>query len=251
MDIRSISEPPATAGLTGASRGVLRVVDLGRTRYGDCWEIQKTVLAAREAGTCPDTLLFTHHDHVFTLGRGADDDHVLASSDDLDRSGAELVKTDRGGDVTYHGPGQLVGYPVLDLRGHYLDIHRYLRDLEEVLIGTIGDFGLRGEREEGYTGVWVSGEKIAAIGVKVSRWFTMHGFALNVNTDLTFFDRIIPCGIGHLGVTSMEKALGRRVDMGDVMASASKRFAEKFNLDPRTAGPDQVCPAELLTNQDR
>ena len=229
----------------------LRVVELGSTEYRDCWNLQKRVFASRELGECPDTLLLTWHDHVYTLGKGADENHVLASAEELSRSAAKIVRIDRGGDVTYHGPGQLVGYPVLDLRGHYLDIHRYLRELEDVIISTLGDFGLKGTREDGYTGVWVAGEKIAAIGVKVSRWITMHGFALNVNTDLKYFDRIIPCGIGHRGVTSMEKVLGEPVNMQDVVSASSKHFAEKFNLTPFTATTESVSGVDFQTNQKR
>ncbi|HLB01329.1 MAG TPA: lipoyl(octanoyl) transferase LipB [Bacteroidota bacterium] len=235
---------------TGAARaGILRVVDLGPTGYDDCWKLQRDVFDSRGGGRCSDTLLLTSHDHVYTLGKGADDDHLLASTVELRLSGAGVVRTDRGGDVTYHGPGQLVGYPILDLRGHYLDIHRYLRDLEEVLIAAIGDFGLKGEREEGFTGVWVGGEKIAAIGVKVSRWITMHGFALNVNTDLKYFDRIIPCGIGHRGVTSMEKILGDAVPVRDVLASAAGHFAGKFHLSPLAVSPQEICGTETTISE--
>jgi len=252
MATQSISDihPKATGvTLTGSGRALrrrspLRVVDLGPTAYRAAWDLQKEVFASREAGRCPDTLLLTSHDHVYTLGKNTDDNHLLASADELGRAGADVVRVDRGGDVTYHGPGQLVGYPILDLRAHDPDIHRYLRDLEEVLIDTLADFGLRGSREEGYTGVWVSGAKIAAIGVKVSRWITMHGFALNVNTELTYFDRIIPCGIGHLGVTSMEKILGKRVPMRDVIASVSKHFAGMLNLAPPAAVTRRVRGAD-------
>jgi lipoyl(octanoyl) transferase len=241
-DIRAENGVPAPGpAVNGDSRSAsLRVVDLGSTAYRECWDLQREVFASREAGRSPDTLLLTSHDHVYTMGKSTDDDHLLASADQLRRAGAEVVRIDRGGDVTYHGPGQLVGYPILDLRGHYLDIHRYLRDLEEVLIGVLADFGVAGDREEGYTGVWVGGEKIAAIGVKVSRWITMHGFALNVNTDLGFFDRIIPCGIGHLGVTSMEKVLGGQVPMGDVVSSVTEHFARRFNLRAQTVPPGEV-----------
>lgn len=235
---------PSTSD-TGA--GSLRVEFLGTTAYRECWEYQKEIFAAREAGRCGDTLLLTTHDHVYTFGKNTDENHMLASREELERSGTDLVRIDRGGDVTYHGPGQLVGYPILDLRGHYADIHRYLRELEDVLIASIGDFGVKGVREDGYTGVWVGGEKIAAIGVKVSRWITMHGFALNVNTDLRYFDRIIPCGIGHLGVTSMEKILGERVPLGDVAASVSNRFARRFNLTPQAGLPEQVQAPEHHT----
>jgi lipoyl(octanoyl) transferase len=245
-DVRPESPGVTVAGGGGAppEQSPLRVEDLGPTAYREAWDLQKEVFASREAGRCPDTLLLTCHDHVYTLGKNTDDNHLLASREELGRAGADVVRVDRGGDITYHGPGQLVGYPILDLRNHHPDIHRYLRDLEAVLIDTLGDFGVEGGREEGYTGVWVSGAKIAAIGVKVSRWITMHGFALNVNTDLKYFDRIIPCGIGHLGVTSMEKILGERVPMRDVVASASKHFARRFNFSPPDGVTGRVRGAE-------
>ncbi len=249
-DVRpGIPVTPGTPPVAGKP-GSLRVEFLGATGYRRCWEYQRKVFADREAGRCGDTLLLTIHDHVYTLGKNTDESHMLASREELERSGTEMVRIDRGGDVTYHGPGQLVGYPILDLRGHYPDIHRYLRELEDVLIASIGDFGVQGAREEGFTGVWVGGEKIAAIGVKVSRWITMHGFALNVNTDLNYFDRIIPCGIGHLGVTSMEKILGERVPMRDVVASVSRHFAGRFGLTPVTAAPDTGRGGERLTTRN-
>jgi len=240
---------PGTAPGQGKP-GSLRVEFLGTTAYRACWEYQKEVFAGREAGRCGDTLLLTIHDHVYTLGKNTDENHMLASREELERSGSDMVRIDRGGDVTYHGPGQLVGYPILDLRDHYPDIHRYLRELEDVLIASIGDFGVKGVREEGFTGVWVGGEKIAAIGVKVSRWITMHGFALNVNTDLKYFDRIIPCGIGHLGVTSMQKILGERVPMRDVVASVSKYFAGKFDLTPQSAASEDGRGGQRLTTRN-
>ncbi len=204
----------------------LNIVDLGETGYRQCWRLQQELHARRRAGLCDDTLLLTTHRHVYTIGKSGDDDHLLAGEPELLASGAEVVHTDRGGDITYHGPGQLVAYPIIDLKDHGADVHRYLRDLEEVIIGTIADHGLKGEREPGYTGVWVAGEKIAAIGVKVAGWVTMHGFALNVFTDLGFFGRIIPCGISHLGVTSMEKCLGTLIPMDAVVDPAVRHFEE-------------------------
>ncbi len=213
----------------------LNIVHLGETEYTACWEIQRELHSRRRAGRCDDTLLLTTHPHVYTIGKSGDDDHLLAGEDELARSGAEVVHTDRGGDITYHGPGQLVAYPIIDLNDHGADVHRYLRDLEEVVIGTIAGFGLKGEREPGYTGVWVGGEKIAAIGVKVAGWVTMHGFALNVNSDLSWFQRIIPCGITHLGVTSMERCLGAGVPMEAVGEAAARSFETVFSLSGRPA----------------
>ncbi|MDE3059135.1 MAG: lipoyl(octanoyl) transferase LipB [Bacteroidota bacterium] len=182
-------------------------VNIGRTRYADAWELQRKIFSARVEKTISDVLLFTEHDPVYTLGKGADENHVLANDEELREKKIDLFHIDRGGDVTFHGPGQIVGYPILDLSNYYHDIHRYLRDIEEVLIRVLSDYGIHAERSGGYTGVWVKDEKIAAIGVKVSRWVTMHGFAFNVATDLSYFDRIIPCGIFHKGVTSLQQIL--------------------------------------------
>ncbi len=218
---------------------------LGRTRYADAWELQHRLWEARSNGAVGDLLLFTEHEHVYTLGKSGDENHLLASIDELKARGAEFFPIDRGGDITYHGPGQVVGYPILDLNGFTPDIHRYLRSLEETIIVALGEFGITAGREEGMTGVWVGGEKIAAIGVKVSRWVTMHGFALNVNTDLSMFGRIIPCGIFHKGVTSMERLLGRPVPLEEVEASLARAFARIFSCDLASV------PAERLTEMLR
>jgi lipoate-protein ligase B len=175
----------------------LFVSKLGRTRYADAWDLQRRLFDLRHDGLIDDVLLFTEHEHVYTIGKGGDANHLLASEEELLADGTEVFRIDRGGDITYHGPGQVVGYPIIDLNRYGPDIHRYLRSLEEAIILTLEQFGIEGGREEGMTGVWVGGEKIAAIGVKVSKWITMHGFALNVNTDLGKFERIIPCGIFH------------------------------------------------------
>lgn len=226
------------------------IVDLGVTGYAACLEIQREQFRARRAGECGDTMFLTSHRHVYTIGKTGDDNHLLAGAEELRRSDVEVHHTDRGGDITYHGPGQLVGYPVIDLSGYYRDVHRYLRDLEEVLIRTIADFGVRGYREPDYTGVWVGGEKIAAIGIKVSSWITMHGFALNVNTDLAFFDRIIPCGITHRGVTSLAKCTGREIPMAEVTRSAVARFAGVFGVVPRTVTAGQFTESGISTHTD-
>jgi len=208
----------------------LQIVNLGLEDYQSVWELQRKIFNLRNGGKISDVLLLTEHKHVYTLGKSSDVAHLLADENELKSTGADVYHIDRGGDITYHGPGQIVGYPILDLNNYYLDIHRYLRDLEEVIILTLNDFGIKGHREENYTGVWVGGEKIAAIGVKVSRWITMHGFALNVNTDLSYFDRIIPCGIFHKGVTSIQKVLGNAVPLNDVCYSVSKHFCGVFGV---------------------
>ncbi|HWP82798.1 MAG TPA: lipoyl(octanoyl) transferase LipB [Bacteroidota bacterium] len=204
------------------------VVDIGRTRYAGAWKLQQKLFELRHYGLIGDVLLLTEHEHVYTLGKGANDNHVLASEEELARTGVDLFRIDRGGDVTYHGPGQIVAYPILDLNNYFNDIHHYLRCLEEVIIQTLMEYGIESEREEGMTGVWVKGEKIAAIGVKVSRWITMHGLAFNVNTDLSYFGRIIPCGIFHKGVTSMKQLLGREVPLSEVQKSLVEEFGNVF-----------------------
>lgn len=205
-------------------------INIGLTEYGEAWRLQKLIWQLRCEGSVPDVLILTEHHHTYTLGKSADENHLLAPADELRRKNIGVYHIDRGGDITYHGPGQLVGYPILDLNNYYLDVHRYLRDLEEVVIRTLCDFGVRGERVEGYTGVWVGDEKIAAIGIKVSRWVTMHGFAFNVNTDLSYFDRIIPCGIFHKGITSLEQLLQHRVDIAEVQKRIVAHFGDVFGV---------------------
>jgi lipoate-protein ligase B len=218
----------------------LLVADLGRTRYGECWDLQKRLSTLRAPGAAPDMLLLTEHEHVYTIGTTGDDNHLLAGTEELRTRGVEVVHTDRGGDITYHGPGQLVGYPILDLHGHYLDLHRYLRDIEEVVIRALAHCGIAGGRHPGYTGVWVGGEKICAIGIRASRWITMHGFALNVATDLSYFGRIIPCGIFEKGVTSVSEVLGRRVTVHEILPAVVQSFAEIFRVVPEEVSPDRI-----------
>jgi lipoyl(octanoyl) transferase len=190
----------------------------GVVSYEDGLAIQADLVARRKAGEIPDTLLLLEHPPVITLGVKTRQkrDHVLASDEELAAQGVGLFETGRGGDVTYHGPGQLVGYPILDLKPDRQDAHRYVRDLEEVLIRVCADYGITAGRVEGLTGVWVGNEKIAAIGVRLSRWVTSHGFALNVSTDLSHFGLIVPCGIVDRGVTSLERVLGAAPPMPDV-----------------------------------
>ncbi len=204
---------------------------IGRTRYAEAWDLQHKVWDLRHRSLIGDVLLLTEHEHVYTIGKGGDENHVLANEEELVRTGAEMFRIDRGGDVTYHGPGQMVGYPILDLNNSLPDIHLYLRNLEEVIILTLRAYGIEGGKEEGMTGVWVQGEKIAALGIKVSRWITMHGFALNVNTDLSRFNRIIPCGIFHKGVTSMERLLGHSLPMDEVEVHLCRSFGQVFKAD--------------------
>ncbi len=207
------------------------VEQLGLVDYADGLRLQRERVAERKAGTIPDTLLLLEHPHVYTLGRNAKKDNVLLSVEQLAARGVQVFEIDRGGDVTYHGPGQLVGYPILDLTEHRRDIAWYMRSLEEVLIAVARDYGIEAGRRGGAPGVWVGNDKLAAMGVHISRWVTSHGFAFNVNTDLRYFDWIVPCGLRDKGVTSLEKLLGRRVEMGEVIERVVSHFGRVFELE--------------------
>lgn len=207
----------------------LRSRRLGIVTYLDAWDLQRQLVSRIAASEEPETLLLLEHPPTYTLGRSGGRDHLLVDERELAARGAVLVESDRGGDITYHGPGQIVGYPLLDLRKRTGgDVHRYLRLLEEVLISVLASYGLEGEREPPYTGVWCDGAKVAAIGVKVSRGVTMHGFALNVGTDLSYYDSIVPCGIRGRQVTSMQHLLGRSVSTTDVLEHVERCFLERF-----------------------
>jgi lipoyl(octanoyl) transferase len=209
---------------------------LGRIAYADALALQRQLVEERRAGRIDDVLLLVEHPHVLTLGVKGDGgrSHILAGAEQLAARGVEVHETGRGGDITYHGPGQLVGYPIIDLKPDRCDVHRYVRDLEEVLIRTAADFGVVAGRVDGLTGVWTGpdlGAKLAAIGVRISRWVTSHGFALNVSTDLSFFDLIVPCGIGDRGVTSL-KALGCPVATAEVESHLIPHFCRVFDRSP-------------------
>ena len=221
----------------------LLVVRLGRRAYGEALELQRAVARARITGeVADDVLLLVEHPPVVTLGRSSKDAHLVASPQLLAARGVELFEVERGGDVTFHGPGQLVGYPIVDLKRHRKDLHWYLRQVEEALIRALGAFGIAGGRSPGYTGVWVGGEgedhaggrKIASIGVHARDWVTWHGFALNVETDLSYFELIVPCGIAGVTMTSVRRELGDRAPTFDGFADAAARaFGEVFALDVR------------------
>lgn len=204
-------------------------VDLGLVDYVEAWELQRRLVARRKAGEIPDVLLLLEHPPTYTLGRGGRPEHLLADTEELSRLGARFLATDRGGDITFHGPGQIVGYPILDLTRLGRDVHIYLRRLEEVLIRALFRFGIEAERVSGLTGVWHREGKLAALGVRVARWVTSHGFALNVSTDLGYFDRIVPCGIVGRRVTSMENVLGRAVDAEQVKDALSAELGFVFD----------------------
>lgn len=190
------------------------------------WELQKTLVEKRKQGEIPDTLILVEHDPVYTLGKNGDEDHLLQSR----QPNVPVYRIERGGDVTYHGPGQLVGYPILDLHDHRLSITWYMRALEEVLVKALANIGIVAGRRQGLTGVWVGDEKIASLGVRLSRWVSMHGFALNVNVDLSYFDGIIPCGIFDGGVTSVEKILGHPQKLFHVEEKTVKKFVDVFGF---------------------
>jgi lipoyl(octanoyl) transferase len=207
---------------------------LGLVRYAEALDLQKQLVVDRQADRIPDQLLLLQHPSVITLGVKSRDDrsHVLATSEALERHGVELVETGRGGDVTYHGPGQLVGYPIFDLRPDRCDVHRYVRDLEEVLIRMAATFGVTAVRLPGLTGAWVGQAKLAAIGVRIARWITSHGFAFNVTTNLDHFKLIVPCGISDRGVTSLSQLISRSVPMIEVENAAVAAMSEVFERRP-------------------
>ena len=207
---------------------------LGTLKYGDALELQKRLVEDRKGDRIPDQLLLLQHPPVITLGVKSKDAraNVLASPADLERDGVEIFETGRGGDVTFHGPGQLVGYPILDLNPDRRDVHKYVRDLEEALIRTAATFGVTAGRQPGLTGVWVGDEKLAAIGVRIARWITSHGFALNVSTNLESFNLIVPCGITDKGVTSLSKLVHKDVPMSVVEDAVVLALAEIFDRQP-------------------
>ncbi len=209
----------------------LDILKPGRVRYADGLELQARLVAQRREERVPDTLVLLEHSHVITLGRSSSAEHVLADDARLEALGVERFEVGRGGDVTYHGPGQLVGYPILDLKPDRKDLHRYLRDLEDVLIRVASSYGIEAYRWPGRTGVWTGTGKLAAIGVRVSSgWITSHGFALNVSTDLSYFETIVPCGITDRGVTSLERELGRAVEMEDATRRVVDAFRSVFDF---------------------
>src|SRR3982751_1998840 len=210
----------------------LWAVSLGRVPYSEALELQRNIARDRISGAIPqDVLLLLEHPPVVTLGRAAKEKHLVASPEFLSAKGIELFETERGGDVTYHGPGQLVGYPIIDLKQHRQDLYWYLRKIEEALINALADYGVPGDRNTAYTGVWTRGKKIASIGVHARDWVTWHGFALNVTTDLSYFDLIVPCGINGVVMTSIARELGlEQVSIQDVRDRVSVKFAEAFDL---------------------
>jgi lipoyl(octanoyl) transferase len=207
------------------------VEEPGLLDYGEAMRLQQQRIAQRKASAIPDTLLLLEHPHVYTLGRNAKNENLLLPVEWLNTRGVQVFGTDRGGDVTYHGPGQLVGYPIMDLMKHRRDLSWYMRSLEEVLIIVAQEYGIEAGRRPGATGVWVGNDKLVAMGVHVSRWVTSHGFAFNVNTDLNYFEGIIPCGLRGKGVTSLQKLLGHAMKMDAVKEKVVDSFGHVFGLE--------------------
>lgn len=227
--------------MTGQADRELWVVRLGRMGYEECLELQREVARQRISGEIPqDVLLLVEHPPVVTLGRSSKQKNLISSPAFLASRGVELFEVERGGDVTFHGPGQLVGYPIFDLKRHKLDLHWYLRSVEEALIRTLSTYGISGERNTGYTGVWTAGRKIASIGVHARDWVTWHGFALNVFTDLSYFDLIVPCGIVGVEMTSIEKETESAVSLDAVCDVAAAQFASLFGLAPAAISSQQI-----------
>jgi lipoyl(octanoyl) transferase len=210
---------------------------LGLVPYGDALELQRSLVEERKAGQIPDTLLLLEHPHVVTIGvRKGGAENIVATPARLAELGVEVFETGRGGDVTYHGPGQLVAYPIVDLKPDRQDVHCYVRDLEEVMIRVCADFGIAASRVSGLSGAWVDAEKIGAVGVRISRWITSHGIAFNVTTDLDYFKLIVPCGITDRGVTSLSKLTGRPHELTDIADHFERHFRDVFGNSRTRAG---------------
>jgi lipoate-protein ligase B len=230
----------STAWPSISSRTALRSYWLGRTGYLEAAALQHALVEARKRDEIPDTFVFLEHPPLITLGRAAHQENLLAPEAVLEGHGVELWETTRGGDVTYHGPGQLVGYGIVDLKRHGRDVARYLRMLEEAVIALLAEHGLSGTRRPEYTGAWLGAEKVCAIGVRVDHWVTSHGFALNVCGDLSPFDLIVPCGIRGFGVTSIERASGRTDAVEDVAREAGRALARTFDLELETGSASEL-----------
>ena len=222
----------------------LEIRRLGRVAYADSLALQRSLVEDRRADRIGDLLLLVEHPPALTVGARGDGgrSHILSTPEALAARGIGVYETDRGGDITYHGPGQVVGYPIIDLRPDRCDVHRYVRDLEEVLMRVAVDFGVEPSRVPGLTGVWVGNDKLAAIGVRIGRWITSHGFAFNVTTDLSFFDLIVPCGIADRGVTSLAR-LGCAASCADVEGRLIARFSEVFDRQPIEVTPMRATGA--------
>lgn len=219
----------------GMNNRVITYCDIDNIDYKEAWNLQKEIFSRRVSGEVGDYLFLLEHPNTYTLGKTAHNENLKGSDKYLKENNISVYDIDRGGDITYHGPGQIVGYPIIDLNNWFKDTHKYLRALEEVIINTCKEYGLDCERSPKHTGVWLDDKKIAAIGIKVSRWITMHGFAFNVNTDLKLFEGIIPCGIQDKSVTSLSRELGTEIEISEVKGKLLKNFIEVFGYDEMRA----------------
>jgi lipoyl(octanoyl) transferase len=227
----------------------LNYLDLGIVDYQEAWNLQREIFQLRYEEKIPDTLILLEHPHTYTLGKVADKNNLVSSEEFLAEKNIKVYDIDRGGDITYHGPGQIVGYPIINLNEWFKDTHKYLRALEEIIIQTCAEYGLTGTRNSAYTGVWIEDRKIAAIGIKVSRWITMHGFAFNVNTDLELFNGIVPCGIKEKGVTSLSIETAMPIELSEVKQKLLKHFFEFFNYS--TIESNEIKNLSQLIHQNR
>ncbi len=217
------------------------VLELGETPYNEAFDLQRKIVDARSRGIIEDVFILLEHPPVFTANRDITFKNILVSEDELNKQGVEVCRTDRGGDVTYHGPGQIVGYMIMDLKKQGKDLHRYIRNVEQLLIDTLGDFGINSDRDPKHPGVWVGREKVAAIGIAVkSGWITMHGFALNVNPNMQHYKMIIACGIADKGVTSMKTLLDREISLKDVKARLVFNYGKLFGKELRNISPEEI-----------
>ncbi|MGA7837172.1 MAG: lipoyl(octanoyl) transferase LipB [Ignavibacteriaceae bacterium] len=226
----------------------LNFCDLNFIDYKEAWDLQKEVLTLRSDGKVNDVLFLLEHPHTYTLGKVADKSNLISSKEYLEKNKISVYDIDRGGDITYHGPGQIVGYPIIDLKSWVMDTHKYLRALEEVIIQTCAEYGVKGTRNPKYTGVWIEDRKIAAIGIKVSRWITMHGFAFNINTDLDLFNGIIPCGISDKEVTSLSKEINKDISISEVKEKLVNNFKSIFEYKELSAITREELLAVNLSN---
>jgi lipoyl(octanoyl) transferase len=226
----------------------LNYCDLDFIDYKEAWDLQKDVLNLRSDEKINDVLFLLEHPHTYTLGKVADKNNLISSKEYLENNKISVYEIDRGGDITYHGPGQIVGYPIIDLKSWEMDTHKYLRALEEVIIQTCAEYGVQGTRNPKYTGVWIGDRKIAAIGIKVSRWITMHGFAFNINTDLDLFNGIIPCGISDKEVTSLSKEINKDISISEVKEKLVNNFKNAFKYKEMSAITKEELLAVNLSN---
>ncbi len=242
--IGAVLPPPPIAEKPSAGPRILEVRDLGRMRWADAWTLQQDLVTQRKQDAIPDQFLIVEHPHVITMGRNGHAANLLASIEVLEKSGIEFEHTNRGGDVTYHGPGQIVGYPILDLKPWKRDVVAYVRAVEQILIDALATFGIEAVRDPQATGVWVDGKKVAAIGIHISRWITAHGFALNLDTDLRYFQYIVPCGLTK-PVTSMRE-LGSNATREQVVSAIAAAAQRVFDFEEVRFPPRQPSRAELI-----